>query len=61
MKKKTALTSKEVAEMRSYNELKGKNAKLEMANEKNTKKISDLTNEVSKLKLERISYIKEIE
>ena len=53
MKKKVSMTSKEVAEMRSYNELKCKNAKLEMTNEKNTKKISELTNEINKLKLER--------
>ena len=60
MKKKIALTSKEVAEMRSYNELKSKNAKLEMTNERSAKKISDLTNEVSKLKLERENILKEL-
>lgn len=60
MKKKVSMTSKEVAEMRSYNELKCKNAKLEMTNEKNTKKISELTNEINKLKLERENLNKEL-
>ena len=41
------MTSKEVAEMRNYNDLKNKNSKLEIKNEKNIKKLSEITQELN--------------
>lgn len=54
------MTSKEVAEMRNYNELKNKNNKLEIQNEKNTKKLSEITQEFNTIKKEKDILFKEL-
>ena len=54
------MTSKEVAEMRNYNDLKNKNSKLEIQNEKNTKKLGEITQELNSIKKEKETLTKEI-
>ena len=57
---KVNMTSKEVAEMRNYNDLKNKNSKLEIQNEKNIKKLSEITQELNSIKKEKETLIKEL-